>query len=54
MYVSSNDIFKIKIIQSSRGGLEVERWSDKRLFSASVEQIPLEPDIFSKIGREYI
>ena len=26
---------------SSHGGLEVERWSDNRLYSASVDEIPL-------------
>ena len=29
-------------VQSSHGGLEVEQWSDNRLLSASVDQIPIE------------
>ena len=39
--------------QSSRGGLVVEQWSNNRLLSAMVDQIPLGAMIYILSKKEY-
>ena len=43
----------LTLARSSRGGLVVEQWSNNRLISATVDQIPLGAMIYIQNKKEY-